>query len=143
MTDTLSPKERSLRMSKIHGTNTKPELLVRRFLFSRGFRYRIHCKNLCGNPDIVLKKYNTLVFINGCFWHGHVDCKTWRIPLSKKQFWTIKIQRNRERDATNLATLKNLGWNVIIVWECELKNKTVAEKRLNDLEFEIRGFPSL
>lgn len=114
-------KTRSYNMSMIHDKNTKPEIMVRRFLFSNGFRFRVNVKNLPGKPDILLPKYRTAIFINGCFWHGHQNCKYFVIPKTRTEWWTEKIQRTKERDKSVNHQLQLLGWNVIIVWECQLK----------------------
>jgi DNA mismatch endonuclease (patch repair protein) len=132
----VSP-ETSLLMSKIRAKNTRPELIVRQYLFKEGFRYRIHQKNLPGHPDIVLKKYNTAVLIHGCFWHQHPGCKLCRTPKTRQDYWIPKIERNLLRDEQNLIALKNLGWNVIIVWECELHKNKIAET-LKNLVAQIR-----
>ncbi len=123
MADKVDKKRRSEIMSSIRGQNTKPEMIVRKYLFSKGFRYRLHDKSLPGKPDIKLTKYNSLVFINGCFWHGHADCKIYVMPKTNKKFWYSKIENNVERDKRNIELLKNLGWKIIIVWECEIKRK--------------------
>lgn len=123
MADKVDKKRRSEIMSSIRGQNTKPEMIVRKYLFSKGFRYRLHDKSLPGKPDIKLTKYNSLVFINGCFWHGHTDCKIYVMPKTNKKFWYSKIENNVERDKRNLELLKNLGWKIIVVWECEIKRK--------------------
>ncbi|WP_143883536.1 very short patch repair endonuclease [Chryseobacterium binzhouense] len=120
MKDKFSKEKRSEIMSKIKKTNTKPEMIVRKFLFSQGLRYRIHNKKLIGNPDIVLPKYKTIIFVNGCFWHAHNNCKLNRMPKSNTDYWIPKILRNVERDEINRVELEKLGWNVITVWECEL-----------------------
>ena len=112
---------RSYNMSQIKGKNTKPEELVRKYLFTRGFRYRKNDKRLPGSPDIVLPKYKTVIFVNGCFWHGHTGCKYFVWPQNNADFWREKIQRNIERDKNNYDKLKQLGWHVVLVWECELK----------------------
>ena len=112
---------RSYNMSQIKGKNTKPEELVRKYLFAHGFRYRKNDKRLPGSPDIVLSKYKTVIFVNGCFWHGHTGCKYFVWPQNNADFWREKIQRNTERDKNNYDKLKQLGWNVVLVWECELK----------------------
>jgi DNA mismatch endonuclease (patch repair protein) len=119
--DRLSTKERSLLMSKIHGTDTKPEIMLRKELFGRGFRYRKNVANLPGKPDIVLPKYRAVIFIHGCFWHQHPGCKESARPKSRQEYWEAKLNRNIERDALNVEKLKNLGWRVYIVWECELR----------------------
>lgn len=120
-------------MSRIKGKNTKPEILVRKFLFGRGFRYRLNVKKLPGKPDIVLKKYNTVVFVNGCFWHGHENCKYYVIPKTKTEWWQSKIENTKQRDAKERNLLRKMGWNVVTIWECELK-KEKREQTLNSLE---------
>ncbi len=137
MADNHSKEVRSRNMSHIRSTNSKPEETVRKYLFSDGFRYRKNVKTLPGKPDIVLSKYKTVIFVNGCFWHKH-DCPRFVWPSSNTDYWIPKIQRNVERDQRNMDSLKETGWNVIIVWECELK-KAVAEERLSRLCAEIRG----
>lgn len=119
--DVHDKKTRSYNMSQIKGKNTKPELLVRKYLFSQGFRYRVNVRSLPGTPDIVLKKYKTAIFINGCFWHGHEGCKYFVWPKTREAFWKEKINKNIRRDAQNIEKLKADGWNVIVIWECELK----------------------
>lgn len=126
-------------MSRIRSTNSKPEEIVRKYLFSQGFRYRKNDKRYPGRPDIVLPKYKTAIFINGCFWHKH-DCGRFVWPSSNEDYWRAKIQRNIERDKDNASKLRDAGWNVIVVWECELK-KATAEARLSRLAIEIRGIP--
>lgn len=126
----VSPQT-SLLMSRIRAKNTRPELIVRQYLFKEGFRYRIHQKNLPGHPDIVLKKYNTAILIHGCFWHQHPGCKLCRTPKTRQEYWIPKIERNLLRDEQNLIALKNLGWNVIIVWECELHKNKIAQTLAN------------
>ena len=122
MTDRHSPEQRSYNMSRIRSSNTKPDIKVRKRLFAEGFRYRINDRKLPGKPDIVLKKYNTVIFINGCFWHGHYGCKYFVIPKTRTEFWLNKITGNKNRDEANVKKLQKLGWNVITVWECDLKN---------------------
>jgi DNA mismatch endonuclease (patch repair protein) len=123
-------------MSAIHAKNTKPELLVRRYLFSRGFRYRLNDPRLPGHPDLVLRKYRTVVFVNGCFWHGHEGCKYFRLPQTNTEFWQAKIIRNAERDKAEQRALAALGWHCITVWECQLKPK-VREQTLESLAFTL------
>lgn len=118
--DIWSKEKRTEVMSKIRSKNTKPELLLRKYLFSKGLRYRINYKKLPGKPDIVFQKYKTVVFVNGCFWHGHDNCKIAHIPKSNVEFWTNKINKNKKRDEDNLNSLLSLGWSVVIVWECEI-----------------------
>lgn len=120
-------------MAAVKGKDTKPELIVRKYLFSRGLRFRIQVKKLPGNPDIVLPKYKTVIFVNGCFWHGHEGCKYSRIPKSNVEFWQKKIERNIARDIRNEAELKALGWRVIRVWECDIRKVTGREEYLNRL----------
>ena len=120
MADVPSPSVRSFNMSQIRGKDTKPEILVRRFLHKKGFRFRLHDKNLPGKPDIVLKKYKSIIFIHGCFWHGHMECKYFKIPKTRTQWWLEKIHQNVERDCKNIFNLEANGWNVIVVWQCEL-----------------------
>lgn len=135
MADNLSKEVRSMNMSHIRSVNSRPEELVRKYLFSKGFRYRKNVRSLPGCPDIVLTKYRTVVFVNGCFWHKH-DCPRFVWPSSNEEYWHSKIQRNVERDKKSIAELQALGWNVIIVWECELK-KTKKDMRLALLVTEI------
>ena len=130
-------------MSKIRSKNTKPEIILRKALFARGYRYRINCKKLPGKPDIVLSKYRTVIFVNGCFWHGHENCNISHIPKTNSSFWDDKIQRNKERDSINSSKIINLGWNVIVIWECQLNNKTKLEKTLKDIEEKIKMNASL
>ena len=122
MTDIVDPATRSRMMSGITAKNTKPELMIRKLLFNSGFRYRLHNRSLKGTPDIVLKKYRAVIFVNGCFWHGH-NCHLFRLPKSRTEFWKKKIQSNRERDAINRKILREEGWRVGLVWECAVKGK--------------------
>lgn len=119
--DIWSINKRSDVMRKIRGKDTKPELLLRRYLWSIGFRYRLHDKNLAGTPDIVLAKYKTAIFVHGCFWHQHKRCREGRIPSSNKKFWFEKLTKNEERDQRNISLLKKAGWKVIVVWECDIE----------------------
>jgi len=125
--DNHTPEVRSYNMSRIRSTNTKPEELVRKFLFSKGFRYRKNDKRLPGKPDIVLKKYNTVIFVNGCFWHCHEGCPKYVFPKSNQDYWREKLDRNKKRDSDNINMLKSMGWNVITVWECELKKDKLSD----------------
>lgn len=136
MADNHSKEVRSMNMSHIRSTNTKPEEIVRKYLFSKGFRYRKNVRNLPGTPDIVLPKYQTVIFINGCFWHRH-NCPRFVWPSSHQDYWKPKILRNVERDQQNEEKLRHLGWRVITVWECELK-KDLRTERLELLVSEIR-----
>ena len=137
MADNLTKEIRSKNMSHIRSTNSKPEEIVRKYLFSKGFRYRKNDKSLPGCPDIVLPKYHTLIFVNGCFWHKH-NCGRFVWPASNTEYWTQKINRNLERDKENYKKLRETGWKVLVVWECELK-KDVREARLMRLIKEING----
>ena len=114
-------------MSQIRGKNTKPELVVRKYLFSKELRYRLHDKKLSGKPDLVLPKYKKAVFVHGCFWHGHEGCNYFVVPKTKTEWWLNKIYRNKEKDNENIQKLKNLEWEVIVVWECDLKSKEKEE----------------
>lgn len=134
--DVHSKKIRSYNMSKIRSKNTKPELMVRKYLFSKGFRYRIHSKNLPGNPDIVLKKYRTVIFIHGCFWHGHNGCKYYVIPKTRTDWWLNKINSNKKRDKKNSELLIKQGWQVITIFECQLK-KPIINKTLENAVNQI------
>lgn len=127
MTDVHSKEVRSYNMSRIKGKNTKPELIVRSFLHQNGFRYRLHSKDLPGKPDIVLKKYGTVIFIHGCFWHGHEGCRYFVIPKTRTQWWIDKINKNKKNDIKNQSALLESGWRIIIIWECELKKDTLEE----------------
>lgn len=120
-------EERSRNMASIKGKNTRPEMAVRRYLHKTGFRYRLHKKDLPGKPDIVLKKYNTVLFVNGCFWHRHKDCRYTYTPKSNLDFWKNKFDKNIENDLKKQDHLKKLGWNVVVIWECEIKNHSWQE----------------
>lgn len=138
--DVHSKEIRSFNMSRIRGKNTKPEELVAKYLFSQGFRYRRNVKKLPGTPDIVMKKYKTVIFINGCFWHAHEGCKYFVLPDNNKEFWKEKLFRNRERDFEEKVQLEKLGWKVITIWECQLKKDKIDETLENLKEkLYIRG----
>lgn len=124
-------------MSRIRAEETKPEEIVRKFLFSHGFRYRKNDKRYPGKPDIVLPKYRTMIFVHGCFWHGHENCKAAELPKTNTNFWKKKISDNRVRNQKNIDTLRKEGWNVIIIWQCEIKNKIKRNRRLGLLLEEI------
>ena len=132
MADVLTPKQRSYNMSQIHGKDTKPEELVRKFLFSQGFRYRKNDARLPGKPDIVLPKYKTVIFVNGCFWHKHEGCKYFVWPKNNADFWKDKIEKNTARDQRNYSLLRHAGWRVIIIWGCQLRpnNKEATLSKL-------------
>ena len=138
MADTMTPEQRHRCMSHIRGKNTKPEILVRKYLFAQGLRFRIHKKNLPGHPDITLPKYKIVIFINGCFWHGHPRCKLATVPKSNTEFWLAKIHRNQERDLQEKTQLEEMGWKVIVIWECELKKK-VFDETMQRLMAEIKN----
>ena len=137
MSDIFSQTKRSDIMSKISSKDTKPEILVRKFLFSKGFRYRINVKTLPGKPDIVLPKYKTIIFVNGCFWHGH-NCKKGKLPSSNTDFWKEKISNNKSRDAKNSDLLVKLGWKGIIILQCEISKIDNRTKILNKLLEDIK-----
>jgi len=136
MADIFTKKKRSEIMSKISGKETKPEILVRKFLFANGFRYRKNDKRYPGKPDIVLPKYKTVIFVHGCFWHGH-NCPAGKLPETRKDFWKNKIQGNIERDKKNKIELEKKGWRVITIWQCELKNKKIQDETLNKIKNEL------
>lgn len=135
--DKHSKEVRSFNMSQVRSKNTKPEILVRKFLFANGLRYVLYDKKLAGKPDIVLPKYKTVVFIQGCFWHGHENCKNAQIPKTRIEFWSNKIQNNVERDKINIAKLIDEGWNVLQVFTCELK-KDKREQTLKSVLENIK-----
>ncbi|WP_089132960.1 very short patch repair endonuclease [Sphingorhabdus sp. SMR4y] len=152
MVDIVSPEKRSKMMAGISGKNTKPELIVRRILHSQGFRYRLHDKSLPGKPDIVLRKWNKVILVDGCFWHGHKDCAIFRLPKSRTEFWQAKIQNNIQRDQANIKLLVSEGWGIIRIWECATKGKTrispqtmaeILKKSVtkNQAFAEVRGGP--
>ena len=130
----MTPEQRHRCMSRIRGRDTKPELVVRRWLWHQGFRYRLYVKSLPGRPDIVMRKWRTAIFVNGCFWHGH-DCQRHR-PATNAQFWKEKIERNRERDERNQSLLRAAGWHVIVVWECQLSPKR-RKQTLHELDLAL------
>lgn len=149
MTDTVSVEKRSEVMSRVGSKDTKPELLIRQGLHALGFRYRLHVKDLPGKPDVVFPRYNSLIFINGCFWHGHC-CNLYRFPKSNINYWKDKISRNIERDRSNIKSLADDGWRILIVWECATKGRTrlpiekvlqnVSDWLLSEIRyFEIAG----
>lgn len=139
--DTLSPSERSARMAKVRGRDSKPEMLVRRLVYAMGFRYRLHDRRLPGTPDLVFPRLRKVIFVHGCFWHRHPDpaCKLARMPKSRLDFWAPKLQGNRERDLRRQGELEALGWQSMVVWECQLRHKEQLE---NDLRaFLTEGEP--
>ena len=138
MADVHTPEQRSYNMSRIHSKNTKPEELVRKFLFSQGFRYRKNDAKLPGKPDIVLPKYKAVIFVNGCFWHGHEGCRYFVWPKNNAEFWKEKITGNIQRDKHNHQLIANQGWRVIEIWECQLM-KSVVDNTLQNLVLQIIG----
>ena len=131
MSDVFSRKKRSWIMARISGSNTKPEIIVRKILYGMGYRYRINVRKLPGTPDIVLSKHKKVIFVHGCFWHGHQSCRKKALPKSNKAFWVQKITKNRERDQRTTRQLKRLGWRTLTIWECHTKD---LEKVKNTLE---------
>lgn len=144
MVDVVDTKTRSRMMSGIKGRDTKPELLLRSALHRRGFRYRLHCKDLPGRPDLVLPKYSAIILLNGCFWHGH-NCHLFKWPSTRREFWREKIGQNQARDLRNLEHYHRLGWRTLVVWECALKGKTklgpnqVAEITTRWIQFDSQN----
>ena len=126
-------EQRSRNMSAIKSKNTKPEITVRKLLHSMGYRFRLHKKDLPGSPDIVLPKYKTVIFVHGCFWHRHQNCKYASNPKTRREFWEKKFKENIERDKKTQEKLKNLGWKTKIVWECEIKNRKILSLNLEDI----------
>lgn len=139
--DVLTPSQRHKNMSRIRSKNTKPELKVRRWLWERGYRYRLNVKDIPGRPDIVMRKYKTVIFVNGCFWHGHDGCDKFVMPKSNTEFWENKIRKNKERDRKNYKILQDSGWNVIVVWECGLKSSSFEETMTNVVKSLIFPLP--
>ena len=137
MADVLTTEQRRRCMSQVKSKNTKPEMLVRSYLHAKGFRFRLHKKDLPGKPDIVLPRYKTAIFVNGCFWHGHEGCSYAALPSTNKEFWETKISQNRERDERTYEKLHSMGWNVIVIWQCQLKQKT-KEQTLIKLTHDIK-----
>lgn len=133
--DTLTPEERSKRMSKIRGRDTRPEMAVRRIVHRLKYRYRLHARDLPGCPDLVFRRRKIAIFVHGCFWHRHPDpsCKLSRLPKSREEFWTHKLEGNRRRDLENQQRLTSLGWKVIIIWECQTRDATALESVIDRL----------
>ena len=134
--DVHTKEQRSYNMSRIKGKDTKPEMLVRKFLHGNGFRYKLHDKSLPGKPDIVLPKYKTIIFVHGCFWHGHKHCKYFTVPKTNSIWWMDKINGNRANDTKAIKILKKDGWKIITVWECKLKPVKI-EKTLHNILFRL------
>jgi len=137
MPDIYSKQKRSEIMSHISSKETKPEIMVRKFLFANGLRFRKNVKDLPGKPDIVLPKYKTVIFIHGCFWHGHT-CKRGTLPATNAEFWENKIGGNIERDKRNVSELEKQGWKVIVIWQCEIRNAALRENRLQTIIFNLQ-----
>ena len=135
--DGLTPERRSWNMSRIRSKDTKIEVKVRQYLFSKGFRFRKNDKRYPGKPDIVLPKYKTIIFVNGCFWHMHKDCKQGRLPKSNIEFWEEKLTRNAKNDKLHQDQLIDLGWDVIVLWECELKHD--FESKMEDVVRKLKS----
>lgn len=136
MSDRLTPAQRHHCMQNIRSKGTKPEMIVRCYLHAHGFRYRLHHDRLPGHPDLVLRRYRTCIFVNGCFWHGHEECRYHTIPKTNTEFWVAKIGRNRERDREDILKLKEMGWHTVVVWECQLK-PAVRERTLQSLTYTL------
>lgn len=134
--DRLTKEQRHRCMSAIRGKNTKPEIVVRKFLFGRVFRYRLNYPRLPGHPDIVLRKYRTAIFVNGCFWHGHDNCKYYRLPKTNVDFWRKKVEQNKKRDIEEQRQLASMGWHCITIWECQLKPK-IRRQTLESLAYTL------
>lgn len=152
MTDTMTPQQRHYCMSRIRSKDTTPEKRVRQWLWNHGYRYRLCVKGVPGKPDIVMRKYRTAIFVNGCFWHGHLvqctmyneqctieDSKCCKIPKTNREFWVAKIRRNQERDQKNYAILSENGWQVIVLWECQLKPKKLEQTMLQ-VEVQLHDY---
>ncbi len=134
--DKLTTQQRHANMSAIHGKDTKPEIIVRKWLWRHGFRYRLNHPRLPGHPDIVMRKYRTCIFVNGCFWHGHEGCKYYTVPKTNTEFWVNKVKRNQERDHRVALELAKMGWHYITIWECELKPQK-RESTLQSLAYTL------
>ncbi len=138
MPDTMTPRQRHECMSHIRAKDTRPELAVRHELWRMGYRYRLNVRKLPGTPDIVLPKYRTVIFVNGCFWHGHKGCSKYTVPKSNVEFWKTKVAHNQERDTLNIQRLESISWNVITVWECEL-SKSLLQETMDRIESELKA----
>lgn len=132
MTDTVDGERRSQIMRSVRSKNTGAEWAVRRQIFAMGYRYRLHCKDLPGKPDIVFSKKKKVIFVNGCFWHGHIACPRAKMPQSNRDYWTQKIGRNMQRDRSNLQALNDSGWRALVIWECELRDAQALKNRIRD-----------
>lgn len=134
MADVHDSATRSYNMSRIRNKDTKPEILVRKFLFANGFRYRLNDKKLPGKPDIVLPKYKTVIFVNGCFWHGHENCKYFKLPATRTEWWKEKIEGNIKNDMKKQALLREAGFKIVVIWGCEVKNKEVFNYIIDEIK---------
>lgn len=134
MADVHNKATRSFNMSQIKNRNTKPEILVRKFLFANGFRYKLNDMKLPGKPDIVLPKYKTAIFVNGCFWHGHENCRYFKLPATRTEWWKEKIEGNINNDLVKQEQLKNMGYKVLVIWECKIKNKEFHNTLIDDIK---------
>ena len=139
MPDRLTSQQRHNCMSNIHSKNTKPELMVRRWLWSHGYRYRLNVKGVPGKPDIVMRRYRTAIFVNGCFWHGHEGCEKFKMPKTNVEFWDTKIRKNQERDKQNYQILQDNGWQVLVLWECQLTKKFI-ETTMQEVEVMLHDY---
>jgi len=139
MTDVFSKKKRSWIMGRVKGRDTKPEILVRSIVHRMGYRFRIHCKDLPGNPDIVLPRHRKVIFVHGCFWHGHKGCPRSERPSTNKKFWNTKLDRNVERDKRLRRTLRRMGWKIFVVWECETRAPDTLLRKLGRFLNDDRG----
>ena len=139
MSDRLTPQQRHINMAAVHSKNTKPELVVRHWLWSHGYHYRLNVKGVPGKPDIVMRRYRTAIFVNGCFWHGHESCEKFKMPKSNIDFWKTKIKRNQERDRQNYQILKENGWQVLVLWECQL-TKRLFETTMQEVEVLLHDY---
>ncbi|MCA9033027.1 MAG: DNA mismatch endonuclease Vsr [Planctomycetaceae bacterium] len=145
MTDRISPEHRSWNMSRIRNRDTKPELVVRSLLHRMGYRFRLHRRDLPGNPDIVLPKYQTVIFVHGCFWHRHQECKYAYTPKSRQAFWQLKLHKNVMRDAQVQQMLRQLGWQVVVIWECEVHDEAKLSafiRKVLDVRNDVRRRPT-
>lgn len=132
MTDRLSKEQRSALMARVRQRDTKPELVTRKLLHAKGYRFRLHMKQLPGTPDIVLKRHRAVVFVHGCFWHGHEGCPRSALPATNRDWWQAKIEGNRRRDLEKIGELETQGWRVLVVWECETRDAEALSRRLVD-----------
>ena len=140
MTDVLTPEQRRRNMQRVRGRDTNPEMLVRRELHSRGFRYQLYRRDLPGRPDLVFPRYHVVIFVHGCFWHGH-DCALFKWPATRKEFWREKIATNRTRDRRSIEALRKAGWRVLVIWECSLRGseRLPFDQALNDVATFVTG----